>query len=301
MRRRRSILAGLTLAVALTSHPVAVSAEATKVRATRAVEFRPAASEGFLAWSQSPRNNLDRITARVKPDGEGIFRVNPAGTQGWVGGTHEEVLAYQQVRGGSSRIRLFDMGTRSHLPVPAGVNTNRWEWLPSISQGHLLFNRFFPRTNRSQVVLVDRADGSSGVVATATRGFLQGTQVIGDHAVWVRCRPAIQCRVFRFTISTGDVEQVPKPERAFDSSPSVDPSGTVYFARSGPRCGRNATIRRHVFGDGTTLLQRLPRNLDVESTFVLEDGTGTRQVLFGRFHCIRTASDVYKVVDGSEQ
>ena len=64
------------LARALTPEPVI---------ATPLVELQPAATEGYLAYSQNSSRHPNRLNLYVRPDGQPRFRVNPRRTVAFAG------------------------------------------------------------------------------------------------------------------------------------------------------------------------------------------------------------------------
>ena len=92
-----------------------------------------------MAYDQSRPGHPTRFDVYVKPAGLARYKVNKRG-QAQAGGIDGTTLIYQSIRNGQSNLRLFDLV--SHVrSTPAGVDTKKWEYRPTISGGWILFGR----------------------------------------------------------------------------------------------------------------------------------------------------------------
>jgi len=85
----------------------------------------------YLAYSQSRPGRPNQYDVYVKPAGRRRYKVNARG-QGFAGGIDGTTLIWQRARTRHSDLRLFDLASQTGS-VPAGVNTRRWEFWPTIS------------------------------------------------------------------------------------------------------------------------------------------------------------------------
>ena len=230
--------------------------------------------------------------------GRGRFRVNARGTNGANGEIDGDVLVYQQFRGRNSDLKFFDLADRQRSSPPAGVNTDQWEYWPSMSGDHLLFARLYGNGVR-KIFLFDLATGTSDRLGEVRgkRAFLAPGEVSGDYAVWSSCRPSAVCDVIRYHIPDGVRETIAN-DGSRQHAPSVTPDGTVYFARSrtGLRRRRPAhasAARRERHGAVATLERRRRRkHEDVRGS------TGRDDALFDQFDCEQAAgSDSWEIVE----
>ena len=105
-------------------------------------------------------------TSSARPfEGGESFRVNATGTNGANGSIDDGVLVYQQFKRGRSDLKFFDLEGRSRTSPPSGVNTDNWEYWPSLSDAWLLFARLYDNGVR-RLVLFDLASGDSRILAT---------------------------------------------------------------------------------------------------------------------------------------
>lgn len=78
-------------------------------------------------------------------------------------------------------------------------------------------------------------------------------------------------------------------------APSVDPTGTVYLARSGFGCAKNVLLRRFPVGGPAATLMPLENNLDLSQTYAVDNGDGTTDVYFDPANCDSFVPDIQKV------
>jgi hypothetical protein len=108
------------------------------VVSTNAREEHPTASAAFEAWSAYQRQN-DAWSVYARPIGGTKFRVKGGRRDAITGAIDETTLAYQSFTRRS--IRFFDLLTRTTTSAPDAVNTDAWEYWPSLSGDLLLFGR----------------------------------------------------------------------------------------------------------------------------------------------------------------
>jgi Tol biopolymer transport system component len=117
-------------------------------------------------------------------------------------------------------------------------------------------------------------------------------------AVWVHLVSPGRSRIYVYDISTKKLTKVPNT-KGYGWAPSVTPSGTVYFERSGLRCGSNPRIMRYARGATPTTVLQLPSGADMSTTYVSTLSDGSIQVLHERIKCNnpRFGSDIYRFID----
>jgi hypothetical protein len=294
-RAARLAVASLLLVVAAAPGAAAGSAA---VLHTRAGEFQPARSARFLAWERNTPARPGHYDVFVRSRPGRRIKVNSPGTMGANGGIDGRRLVYQQWRKGDSDIRIFDLRRRKRGYPPRGVNTPRWEYWPSISGRWILFGRRLPGGAR-RVILYDRRSRRVRTLARTSgpRQFAAPGQVSGRWAVWWKCTPATGCNVFRYDIRSKRRLRAPNPGR-YQRAPSVTPQGTVYFVRSGDRCGRSAKIMRYFPGARPKVLVELREGVTSSDTYAHSGRRGPTRLFYERNRCgDPAASDIWRLRD----
>jgi hypothetical protein len=258
-------------------------------------------TEEVLAWSRSRPGHPSAYDAWVRVGGNPVIKLNVGG-RGWMGGIDYPLVAYQRLLNGQSNIYLYDLSSDSRPATPAGVNTNRWEWHPTISGEWLLFGRSDRR--RDRIVLHNTTTGEERVLETANPRHVtvRPDQVNGNWATYTRCQRT--CNVIRYDITAEAKTTLPRPAGASSRhqyGSSVTSAGTVYFARSGNGCGRNIRIIR-AFGPGDpptgTAIAHLARGRDLYPfSYARENTDGSADVFYDRYSCAKDRDDIYKVTD----
>jgi hypothetical protein len=253
------------------------------------VENEPAASDGYVAWSQNSAAHPNHYDAYAKSWGGAKFKVNPPHTSGQQGGIDGTTLVYQQ----NSDIKLFDLSSHVRTNPPAGVNTKDTEYWPSISGQWLLFGRTLS-SGKSRVILFNTTTHQSRTLASTStsKPFLGPDQVNGDYAVWERYTGSA-CDVFRYTISTKATMRIPNPNNKCQYASSVTTDGTVYFMRSGSTCGLSVSLRAYPSVNPT--LVSLPKGNDVLDTYAVTDGNGSVTVFYDQGSCNTGNQDIREV------
>ena len=305
MRKAVLILTPFALLAALAG-PAAAGIAPSAVKTGTANEQRPAATAAWFAWTQAPPDHPNRtnVWAEAMPVGSTTpFRVNPAGTRAWTGGIQDNQLVYQQIANGDSDIRLADL-TSIPPPIssPANVNTDRWEWAPTISEASsgntwVLFGRQNSSTG-VQRVIVYNVDTAASHVLQMTSNFryaLIPGQVNGDWATWTACKPTCQVRYVNLA-DPSQITTVFRPSSVrHQYGSSIGEDGTLYYVRSGSGCGANVRLMR-TDGGGTQLLVDLPDRRDIFTTYASDEGLQT-QVYYDRVGCGSGAWNIYGLAD----
>jgi hypothetical protein len=285
---RRTIPIAACLVAALGSPATA----AESIVATEANEGDPAASTTHVAWQVTTRRGHN---VYAKPLGGARFRVNPDGAFGAMGGIDGTTLVYQEyVRDPRpvSDITFVDLETAASSDAPAGVNTDDWEHSPSLSGDKLVFGRELP-DGVQLVVLYDLATGVNMSLASASPGnrFIHVGQVNGNYVTWSRDAwrgdDLLSCDVFVYDIAADETTRVPNANDRCQYAPSVDPSGTVYFARSGFGCARNVAIMRYPLDGTVQRVEPVTDGQDLTNTFAVDNGDGTTTVYMDPGRCTR--------------
>jgi len=262
-------------------------------------QFIAAATPGgtYLSYDQSRPGHPNQFDVYVKPAGVPRFKVNTQGAA-YGGGIDGTTMIYQTIRNGQSNLRLFDLVTHART-APAGVNTNRWEWQPTISGDWILYGQVWgSRPQNARIILHDRNTAETRILDEQIgkpRRVLYPGQVNGDFATWDRFTPLAHTEnVFLYQISTQTKTKIPVPAGRVQYSSSVTPTGTVFYARSGVACGANVSL--HEYSSGTdTLLARLPKGYDSFKTFAVDEGAGVTSLYFARYRCSTGQSHIYKL------
>ena len=256
-----------------------------------------------LAWSRyGPTNHLFNAFVRI---GSGpVARVNPAGTQAYVGGLTGDRLIYQQIRYGQSDLRFYNVVSHTYGVVPAGWNTSLTEYAPTISRHYVLFGRFNERTGEHWVFLGDLTTGHLKLLASLTGTLVDEVpgQVNGNYATWTSCiNVNVECDVYEYNIATGNATRVSNTFATgkFQYASSVTSTGTIYLVHSASftrPCGEHATINKRALGAARTVIVSLAHGLDVGVSFA-DNSNGTPNVYYSRLVCAAGQADLYKVVD----
>lgn len=282
------------------------AAAAEDVIATSARETDPAASTTHIAWSVDTRRGQN---VYAKPFDGARFRVNAQGMNGGMGGIDGTTLVYQEYihePDPISDLHFLDLESGARSDPPAAVNTDDWEHSPGLSGDKLLFGRQRLRNGDQLIVLFDLVSERSMTLASFSLGnrFLRVGQVNGNFATWARDTwrgdQLRSCDVFVHDIAADKTSRVPNRNSKCQYAPSVDPSGTVYFGRSGFGCGVNAAIMRYPVGGNVQTVERLRDGTDLANSFAVDNGDGTTTIYFDPGPCDRTGDipeqDIQKVV-----
>jgi hypothetical protein len=307
MEGKRGKLLGLLSVGGLLVATASATTAPVPVKTSTRNENTPAADGVYLSWAKSRRGHPHVFDAWAQAEGSAPFKVNAPGTSGWSGGIDGTRLVYQQLRKRNSDIRFFDLATRRRSNPPAGVNTKRWEWRPTISGNWLLYGRGVVFGTSQFVILRNIVTGEQRVLDAlqSKSGFLQAGQVAGNYAVWLKCTSRTTCKVFRYEIVSGTATQMPATGQVL-YAPSVTPAGTTYYGRSGPACGASAQLVKTTIDGATVVLSSFPSGQDFSVTYadlVLTVPPSpptpitTTRIYFDRAICSSNRSDIYSVTD----
>ena len=283
------VITVITPGVAHDADPIPVLADAERY------EVRPAASDGYLVWSQ-------RRSSYVMAEGGDRVRMDPPGTLSSSATIDGSTAVFVQLTDDADwDLFMYDVPTASITDPPEGVNTEHSETEPSISGDWLLFTRF--GDPRSEIVLFNLEMLEQRVVfRLRNRGhYLISDQVNGDWATWEACdvvREFTNCQAYRYSISGETTETLPNPDRQ-QYAAGVTSDGTAYTIRTGKtdrwRCGFGARIVRIDVNGDAQVLATLPRGFDSFNTFAFEEPGGSTTLFFDRRDCETGASDIYKI------
>jgi len=306
MRRRRTLPIAAALGVLAAATAVAASTPSA-VKTTARDEVRPVAADDWFAWSQSPGRKPSPFALYAQRTGGQAFRVDEKAYAGGIDGT---TLVYQVIRGARPRLsdlKLFDLSTKRHKPLPAGVNSRRWECCGTISGNWLLFGRGRPSsTGRQLVMLWNLVTGEQRVIDAlqAHRGQLHAAQLNGTFAVWWRCNPWPRCQVFRYDVASASTTALTIPSRKTPYAASVNQFGTIYYAQRAEGCGNAVELMKQPLIGPPQLLATLPRGRDVGLSYAYTPTSKppselvTTHVYFDQRRCgTQRRWDIYRVDD----
>jgi hypothetical protein len=308
MRRKRK-LALIVLAAAATAATAFASTAPAPVKTGPRNEVGPAAGDDWFAWSKSREKRTSPFDLYAQQTGQAAFKVNPKSTQAYAGGIDGTTLVYQLIRGNladRSDLRLYDLATRQRQPVPAGINTSRWECCGTISGGWILFSRGQAYSRDRQFVLLrNLVTGEQRVLDTLKNknGLVSAGQLNGTFAVWARCAPYPQCQIFRYDLATATATALPVPATKIPYSPSVNERGTVYYAQSNKGCGKSVQLMKQPAAGGPELLASLPKGKDIDVSYahrIITKPPGeivTTRVYYDLVRCRSHRWDIYSIDD----
>ena len=303
MKVRLPLALACALGTTLVSATPALAVDPVVVVATDRPDIGPAASTTYLAWTVVSRHFQNVRAQAIGSDTS--FRVNPKGTNAVTGGIDGSTLVYQLFSPDykKSDLALIDLSTRTNLDVPDGVNTDAYEYSPSISGTHLLFGRGIH--HGESIVLFDISTGTSQVLFSKTntdRRFFSIVpgQVNGNYAVWwqvvIRWKDrdrrildgTIGGDVWLYDIATETTTKLPSAKGVWQSSPFVDRAGTVYFRRkstfSSSCVHHTRLVARQI--DGTeSLLYTFPSGSDFYFPVAVDNANGTTDVYVDGGNC----------------
>jgi len=301
MKVRLPLGLACALGTTLVSATPALAVDPVVVVATDRPESGPAASTTYLAWTVISGDFQNVRAQAIGSDTS--FRVNPKGRNAVTGGIDGSTLVYELFLPDyeSSDLALIDLSTRTNLDVPDGVNTDAWEYSPSISGTHLLFGRGIP--HGGSIVLFDISTGTSQVLFSKTnthRRFVSigPGQVNGNYAVWSQVVTRRKDRrigdgiiggdVWLYDIATETTTKLPSAKGVWQSSPSVDSAGTVYFRRRSTffsSCGHHTSLVARQIDGTESLLYTFPGGSDFFFPVAVDNANGTTDVYVDGLNC----------------
>jgi hypothetical protein len=279
------------------------------VKTTSRNEVGPAASGDWLAWSRSRQKSTSPFDLFAQHATDPAFRVNPKGSQAYGGGIDGTRLLYQLIRGQLatlSDLRLVDLQTRKRKALPSGINTKGWECCGTISGDWILFSRGRAYSTARQLVLLrNLVTGEQRVLDTLRNrnGLISAGQINGNFAVWGRCDPYPECVVYRYDLTTATATTLPTLPAKVAYSPSVNPSGTVYYLRSTRGCGKGVELVKQSLEGLPEVVTTLPPGRDGEVTYAYTtppeppSETMTTHIYYDSILCRRQTWNIYRVDD----
>jgi len=256
---------------------------------------------GYSANSSAHPRHFDAFVESFVARGVARTKVNARHTVGYMGHMNGDSgeLVYQQIKS-SSDVLLYDIETDARTRAPNAVNTDLWEWSPSLSSGYILFGRnsFRQPTSPWKVILYDRETNGTKVLASSTfrrQGIWPG-QVTDAYATWTKCTSV--CNVWYYDILAEETHKVPNPQELVQYWGGVsEDTGQIYFASSAIGCGGPDLMRWDPAGKGDpVVVTTLPSDQDLGDTmYVFADGVND-DLFFTQARCTRAApQDIYKV------
>jgi hypothetical protein len=271
---------------------------ATGVITTKADEFNPAATDTYIAWNVRSHGNY---IVYAKEFGGTRFRVNPKGTQAWVGSIDGTTLIYQQYvpAKGRSDVYSYDLSTKTRSKVGAPVSTDRWEYDPVGSGDWLMYARWYRSEDRKIFLYNTNTHERRTLAETSGRRWeLDPTQINGNYAVWVKFeyhrRRFVGCNVFLYDIGGATTTKLKNPNDRCQYAAGVNAAGTVFFARSGMACGNNVVLRKQPLAASAATFVKLADDHDVGSLYAVDKADTTTDVYYGTYKCGANA-DIVKV------
>jgi hypothetical protein len=308
MRKLRIVAIGVLLSTAIATVAVAGTIEETLVVGGRANQFSGDGNTSWFTWSSNTVDHRNHYDARAigASKGDEAWKMNARHTVGFAGDIDGEtnVAVYQQVQR-SSNIFLYDLASKSRTSAGPVVNSDLWEWGPSISSGHILFgrNNFARRGAPWRIVLYDRGTEETLVLDSVTNACacIFPGQVSSEYATWTKC-DGPRCEAWYYDIAGESTHQVPDPFGRHQYAPGVsEATEDLYFIRAGDACGQNVRLVRwnpNEGGDGVVVSSH-PSGYDVGSpVHVYDDLGGHQDVFVDHYECRdRFYGDVYVVKD----
>jgi hypothetical protein len=271
-----------------------------------AYQITPAKGRDFIMWASgdldAPREIPFDIFVR---HGNGIRRLNPAGTSAYGGGVDGHAVVYQQIdpigTGGvvNSQLMWNNVKTGRTHGFAKNVNTRAWEYAPSVSGNWLLFGRTRAGWCGGQYkIFLYNTDTRElrNIAKTPCRedSELYVGQINGNFAVWTKRSPD-GWDVFRHDVMSGITTRIAQQDEFFAHyAPSVTRDGTVYFARSGDGCGLDVEIARQSIGAPSEVLLDIPDGWDLPSSYVFERSGGVVDLYYDLTDCWKK-SDIYRL------
>jgi hypothetical protein len=304
---KRLFCSGLAIAVLALAAPMAGAVVTpTLVVGGAGDQITPNVDDGTVLWARSRSGDAGKYDVLAQIGTDAPFKVNPDGTQGFGGSIEGSQAIYQQVSndGTSSDVELFDLSTQT-TSAPAGVNTGKWEWSPSMSGGYILFGRNDFSLPRSpwKVILFNTGDRSRVVLGKVRNdcACIFPGQVLDGIATWTKC--VRTCQAYWYDVATLTTHKIPNPNAEAQYFPAPGPGGDIYFVRGGARCGQNVRLMRFdpaaASGSEFTTLSALASGQDVSTrTYVDRDAGGHEDLYFDQLVCSGGFdADIYVVQD----
>jgi hypothetical protein len=296
---RRNLVLPLAVLFAGLSTLPAHALTVEPLQATRANEFRPAASERYLAWTVERR---DAWIAYAKAfDGDRV-RVSAPGWEGAIGGISGHKVVYQQFLSiEASDIFLYDLRRGTRKKVGAPVSTNAFEYDPTISRRRIAFGRWH-LSGKEELFVYNRRTGTTKRLAVArgySRELLIG-QLNGRYLAWEvdfydEFDLLEACHVYLHDFVDGTTSKIPNPGRQCQYGPSVDVGGRVYYGRSSPACGVDAAVWSYPIGGPAELLFEYPVGTDFGTSYAVDHSDGSVSLYLDPADCSDNFGDIARL------
>jgi hypothetical protein len=298
-----AVVAGLAVAVPAAWANLAQVAVKTQPNPIR--EITPAISGSYFAWAQSSKVHPNTYNVYAQAATGGVpggtpVRVNISGSTGFLGGIAGTRLAYEQIVGGQSDVRFFNLALHVHSNPPPGVNSPAYEFDPSITASWLMFGR--DTASSVNILLFNLTTHSIRVLASfphnsSHTAFGGPGQVNGNYAAYWTCRPYPTSRnVYRYDIAARTTTKITRVSGDLDTTPAVTATGTLYWDRATGQNCHNVRLMQLPLGGSQTVLNTFSNGNDISFLQVWNDGTHD-QVFYTRYTpCSTNAADIYKVV-----
>ena len=263
----------------------------------------PQGNATYLIWYQNSEARPRTYNMYASADGGATkFRLNRTRTTGFTGDLDQDgtEAIYQEIRRGQSNIQIIDLASRARSNPPAGINTRQWEWAPRLSDEFILFEREFPRTDRSRLILFDRnAQTNATLLDVHTRIWIYPYDVGSQYASWER-EDNTGWSAWIYDIVAETKTRIPTVNNQLQYAPVVDElHWNVYWVRSGRgNCGNNVRILRAPVSslDTPTVVATMPDGVDVWTQSLEQNvADGRIDLLFTRYRCRNNQGDLYEV------
>jgi hypothetical protein len=266
-------------------------------------QYRAFVNDSYITYTQwNKATGVSSAFARP-PTGGTRTKLNTDGTSGITGGFDPGTnrVLYQQYNRRGSDLFFYDLdtGTRSK----ANVSSPLWEWQPLISESFIVFVRERERRGNfyESLRVLDRGTGTARTIAQwkwdPVRIFVGAA---GDRYVTYTYCDNVNCRAYIYDWQTNTHQRIPTVNKKPQYAPIVDEvNSTVYFTRSGPRCGQQVNIWRRPLpissSDTVTKIVDLPDGIDTgwEASLTANSSSGQMDLYVERYICGQKTGDVY--------
>jgi hypothetical protein len=300
--RRIGLTTALVASMALLGMSTATAAiTPIKILGGRTDQVGPAANASFIGFTANTTDAPDHYDAYVTATAGGaVTKVNTGGL-GWFGGIRPDTnqAIFQQYNRHDSNLHVIDLDTMNVTSPGAGVNTNNWEFFPSISQDWILFGRIV--SGEKRIILFNRNTSvrtELDSIPYPGTGFIGPGNVTEKYATWTKCGKT-SCNVFYYDLVAETRGRVPNPDKHYFYFGSAgDASGKLYFVRSGNACGARVKIQSWNIGtaDSFTTVAALPAGYDVKYRTFTFVAAGTHDdVYYDQLRCSgKYYADIYE-------
>jgi hypothetical protein len=297
--RRRLVVAGTLFAFLLVIQ-AAYAGTNTPVKTTNRDEFLGSANAHFFSWTQDRAGHPRARDAWYEPTPVGsgtpvtLNASQDKAFSGQIDPTTDQI-GWQRIHNGKSNVRIYDMLGPANVPLPAGINTSKWEWAPAVYGGQMTFARD-GRSSQTLYLVTNLTTGHKRAIRTTdyihSYLFLP-PRFYGNWIVYgLSTRHGLS--VYEYDVTNRTTRRVPNPNNKLYYAPSVDVAGDVYFIRSGNGCGASVRLMKWTPGAGDpVVVYSFPSATDANDTSVYDDGAGTVKIFAAFFDCLNGGDDIY--------